>query len=107
MKLIASLLGVVIVIGVGSLLAVYGREFNLRMDAHYAPREEQVRHNTFECSQSHTDGLTHEILDYRDQYGSADAAGKTVIRQRVLGDFNSYTCGDLPESVQSFVNSIR
>jgi len=99
-----AIAGVIIVIG-GLTLA--GREYSLRMEAHYAPREEQVRHNTFECSQSHTDGLTHEILDYRDQYGKADAGGKAVIRQRVLGDFNSYTCGDLPESVQSFVNSIR
>jgi len=107
MEFIKAFLATVGVILAVTALGIGGRYVALHSDAYFAPREEQVRHNTFECSQSHTDGLTHEILDYRDQYGSADAAGKAVIRQRVLGDFNSYTCGDLPESVQSFVNSIR
>ncbi|MFM0165726.1 hypothetical protein PQR39_35520 [Paraburkholderia sediminicola] len=109
MKLIAGLLAVAGVIAVGSLLTVYGREFALRMDAHYAPREEQVRHNTFECSQSHSDGMAREIRQYQDQYGTADAAGKAIIRQRVLQDAesqNSDAC-PLPSDVQSFVQSLR
>lgn len=109
MKLIAGLLAVVGVIAIGSLLTVYGREFSLRMEAHYAPREEQVRHNTFECSQSHSDGMAREIRQYQDQYGTADAGGKTIIRQRVLQDAesqNSDAC-PLPSDVQSFVQSLR
>jgi hypothetical protein len=107
MEFIKAFLATVGVILAVTALGIGGRYVALHSDAYFAPREEQVRHNTFECSQSHTDGLTHEILDYRDQYGKADAAGKEVIRERVLGDFNSYTCGDLPQSVQTFVNSIR
>jgi hypothetical protein len=99
-----AVVGVLIFI---SAAAVGGRYLSLHSNAYFAPREEQVRHNTFECSQSHTDGLVHEIRDYRDQYGAADSAGKAVLRQRVMQDFNSYTCGDLPSDVQSFVNTIR
>jgi hypothetical protein len=98
--------GVILVIG-GLTLA--GREYSLRMEAHYAPREEQVRHNTFECSQSHADGMAREIRQYQDQYGTADAPGKTIIRQRVLQDAesqNSDAC-PLPSDVQSFVSSLR
>jgi hypothetical protein len=101
-------------IGIGILalvsvvaLSVGGSGLNYWLNKTFSPLNEQVRHDTFECSQSHTDGLVHEIRDYRDQYGRADAAGKAVLRQRVMQDFNSYTCGDLPSDVQSFVNSIR
>ncbi len=107
MKFIASFLGIVGVVGAVLVLTVGGREFGLRMESHYAPREEQVRHNTFECSQSHTDGLVHEVRDYQDQYRTADAAGKAVLRQRVVQDVESYTCGELPSDVESFFQSIR
>jgi hypothetical protein len=96
-------------------LAVAGREFSLRMESHYAPREEQVRHNTFECSQSHADGMAREIRQYQDQYNALDAAdaktpgSRIVIRQRVLQDAesqNSDAC-PLPSDVQQFVTSLR
>jgi hypothetical protein len=109
MDFIKGFLAIVGVIVAISLLGIYGREFALRMDAHYAPREEQVRHNTFECSQSHSDGMAREIRQYQDQYGTADAAGKAVLRQRVLQDAesqNSDAC-PLPSDVQSFVQSLR
>jgi hypothetical protein len=104
----AFLITVAVVLGIAAL-GVAGREFSLRMNAHYAPREEQVRHNTFECSQSHSDGMAREIRQYQDQYGAADTAGKAVIRQRVLQDAesqNSDAC-PLPSDVQSFVQSLR
>jgi hypothetical protein len=104
LKVFFAIVGVSIAL---AALGVGGREFALRMDSHYAPREEQVRHNTFECSQSHTDGLVHEIRDYQDQYRTADDAGKAIIRQRVLQDSESYTCGDLPSDIQSFIQTIR
>jgi predicted lipid-binding transport protein (Tim44 family) len=106
LKAFFGVIGVVIVV---SALAVAGREYSLRMEAHYAPREEQVRHNTFECSQSHSDGMAREIRQYQDQYGTADAAGKTILRQRILQDAesqNSDAC-PLPSDVQLFVQSIK
>jgi hypothetical protein len=115
MDLIKGLLafaGIVIVIGA---LGLAGREYSLRMESHYAPREEQVRHNTFECSQSHSDGMAREIRQYQDQYNVLDPndpktpGSKIVIRQRVLQDAesqNSDAC-PLPSDVQSFVSSLR
>lgn len=97
----------VVVVALVLTLGVVGREYALRMDSHYAPREEQVRHNTFECSQSHTDGLVHELRDYRDQYAHADASGRSVLRDRFMQDFDAYTCGDLPADVRDFAATLN
>jgi len=107
MKIFAYIgIGILVLVGVAAL-SVGGNGLHYWLNKTFSPLNEQVRHETFECSQSHTDGLVHEIRDYRDQYGHADDAGKAVLRDRVMQDFNSYTCGDLPSDVQSFVNSIR
>jgi len=109
MDLIKAVLAVAGIVLFITGLTIGGREIALRANAHYAPREEQVRHNTFECSQSHSDGMAREIRQYQDQYGTADAAGKTIIRQRVLQDAesqNSDAC-PFPSDVQSFVQSLR
>jgi hypothetical protein len=96
--------GVVIAL---AALTIGGREFALRMNSHYAPREEQVRHDTFECSASHTDGLAREVRQYMDQYRSADAGGREVLANRIKQEVDSYTCGDLPADVQSFRQSLN
>jgi hypothetical protein len=53
--------------------------------------------------------MAREIRQYQDQYGTADAGGKTIIRQRVLQDAESQNSDDcpLPSDVQSFVQSLR
>ncbi|WP_321913520.1 hypothetical protein [Paraburkholderia sp. J11-2] len=87
-------------------LIVGGRELALRMNAHYSPREEQVRHDTFECSASHTDGLVRELRQIRDQYRAADPAGRSALADTFKHDADGFTCGDLPADIQSFRNSL-
>lgn len=105
-----AIVGVVVAI---SALGIYGREFALRMDSHYAPKEEQVRHNTFECSASHADGITREIRQYQDQFNAAvksgDAGAQALLRNRILQEAESQSNDDCPQpsDVQSFVQSLR
>lgn len=111
----AGFFGTLAVIAVIGALAIGGREFSLRMNAHYAPKEEQVRHDTFECSASHSDGMVREIRQYQDQYNALDPAdpktpgSKALISERVRQDAqtqNSDAC-PFPSDVQSFVQSLR
>ncbi len=88
-------------------LAFYGNGLGYLVNKTFMPLNEQVRHNTFECSASHSDGVAHEIRQYQDQYSKTDADGRILIRQRVIQDAEEYTCGDLPKDVKDFVNSIR
>lgn len=99
-------MGLCIVVALAAL-AFGGREFALRMDSHYAPREEQVRHNTFECSDSHTDGLVRELRQIRDQYRAADPAGRAALADTFKHDYDGFTCGELASDLQSFRNSLN
>jgi hypothetical protein len=99
---IGGILAIVLVFA----LATGGRYFNWRSNQYFAPREEQVRHDTFECSQSHTDGLVRELRQIRDDYQKADPAGRAVLADRFKNDADAYTCGELPSDVQSFRNGL-
>ncbi len=98
---------IVLVLAGIAALTFYGNGLGYLVNKTFMPLNEQARHNTFECSASHSDGVAREIRQYQDQYHTADADGKIIIRQRVLEDAEEYTCGDLPPAVQDFVNSIR
>jgi hypothetical protein len=75
----------------------------------FAPKIEAVRHNTFECGQSHVDGLAREVRQYMDQYRSADAGGRAVLADRIKQEVDSYTCNDvaLPADVTTFRQSLN
>jgi hypothetical protein len=110
-------IGVLVLAGIALLVALGlgGRYVSLRSNQYFGPKEEQVRHNTFECSQSHSDGMAREIRQYQDQYNALDPAdpktpgSKVLLRQRVLQDAESQTGNDcpFPSDVQSFVQSLR
>jgi hypothetical protein len=89
-------------------LSFYGNGLDYLLNRKFAPLNEQVRHDTFECSASHMDGMAREIRQYQDQYATQDASGRAIIRQRVLQDAESQT-GDcpFPADIQTFVNSLR
>jgi hypothetical protein len=73
---------------------------------YFAPRQEQVRHETFECSASHTDGLVRELRQIRDQYQHADAAGKAALADTYKHDMDGYSCGDLPSDITAFRSAL-
>ena len=97
----------VIVVALGSVLGVYFNLFDLKSDQYFMPRREQIRHDTFECSASHSDGIVRELRQIRDQYIYADDAGKAVLADTFKHEADGYTCYALPPDLQSFMNSIR
>jgi hypothetical protein len=105
-----AVVGVVIFV---SAVGFGGRYLALKSEGYFAPKEEQVRHNTFECNASHSDGITREIRQYQDQYNAAgrvgDTGAQTILRQRILQDAEAQQNDDCPQpqDVQTFVQSIR
>jgi hypothetical protein len=67
MKVFLAVIGGIIVF---ALLAVGGTELGYRLDQHYQPREEQVRHDTFENSATKIDGDNRDMANMRLQYMS-------------------------------------
>jgi hypothetical protein len=113
MSNIKAVLGIILFIIIAALaiigLSFGGSGLNYWLNKTFMPLNEQVRHETFECSASHSDGIAREIRQYQDQYATADAGGRIIIRQRVLQDYEAQTGTDcpLPQDVQNFANSIR
>lgn len=108
-----AVLGIImaIIIALAALagLSFYGNGLNYLINKTFMPKNEEVRHQTFECSASHADGIAREIRQYQDQYATADTGGRIIIRQRVLQDYEAQTGTDcpLPQDIQAFVTSIR
>jgi hypothetical protein len=74
----------------------------------FAPKIEAVRHNTYECGQSHVDGLARELHQYMDQYRSAsDDSSRAILVERIKHEVESYTCNDvaLPDDIVAFSQS--
>jgi hypothetical protein len=96
-------------------LSFGGSGLNYWLYKTFAPLNEEVRHQTFECDTSHIDGIARDIRQYQDQYNALDPAdaktpgARIVIRQRVIQEAEAQTGKDcsLPTDVQSFVQSIR
>lgn len=106
---ISTILAVIAVLAAIMGLSFGGTGLNYWLYKTFAPKVEQVRHQTFECSASHSDGIAREIRQYQDQYTTADADSRIVIRQRVLQEAEAQTGTDcpLPTDVQTFVSSLR
>jgi hypothetical protein len=96
-------LAIIVVLAVLGFAANY---FGLVSDRFFMPRQEQVRHQTFECSDSHVDGLVRELRQIRDQWKGADAAGKAALADTFKHEYNGFTCGQLPEDLQAFYNAL-
>lgn len=90
------------------LLVIFGLNYyGYLADAFFMPRQEAVRHATFECSDAHVDGLVRDLRAIRDQYNRADDAGKAGLADTFRHEANGFTCGELPFDLQSFSNSLR
>jgi hypothetical protein len=97
----------VIVVALGSIIGIYFNIIDLKSSQYFSPRREQVRHDTFECSASHSDGIVRELRQIRDQYNHEDDAGKAALADTFRHEADGYTCYALPPDLQSFSNSVR
>jgi hypothetical protein len=81
-----------VLIGLGWVLAAN----DWKMAQVFAPKMEAVRHETFECSVSHADGLVRELRQIKAQYVAADTAGKAALADIYAHEREGYTCNDYP-----------
>lgn len=107
MKIIGYIaVGILAIAGVFALV-VGGNGLDYWLNKTYSPLNEQVRHDTYECSAAHTDGIVRELRQIRDQYGHADSAGKAALSDTFRHEAEGFTCYSLPSDLQSFEASIR
>jgi hypothetical protein len=108
MRFLGGVLVVILVVAAFALLVVGGTELGYRLDKHYQPLEEQVRHDTFANSQTFTEGMARDLSNLRLQYnatGETDAQ-KEIIRDTVRERYGSYDPNKLPSDLLPFFNQM-
>ena len=98
-----GLLALVGVIALGWILNLNG----LASYRYFAPKVEQVRHDTFKQSQAYMDGMSQDILGMKLDYAKADEAGKKTIADVVYHRAATIDLNDYSADVRSFVEEMR
>lgn len=82
-------------------------ELDVKQEAHFAPKYEQVRHDTFKKSQAYTDGQAKQLQAYQLEYVRGDAAQKQAIASMVLHDMADVDESALPSNLYAFLQQIK
>jgi hypothetical protein len=100
---IGGILAVVLVV----VLATGGRYIGWKSNQYFAPREEQVRRDTFEQSQAYNEGMRRDLEEIKDQYlATNDPASKAALRATFIHRAEGYP-NQLPADLQSFYDSLK
>jgi len=101
-----------ILAGVGSIVAmlgfvwfIQGADFFLYKT--FAPKYEQVRHDTFKQSQSYNDGMVQELQSMRYDYTKANAEQKKALASIILHRTANYPCEKMPYDLCQFVEQLK
>lgn len=85
---------------------VQGNDFFLYKT--FAPKYEQVRHDTFKQSQAYNDGMANELYKMRSEYASAkDDQTRDAIADMILHRASQYDTTRLPRDLQAFIIKLR
>ena len=99
-----AVFALVAILGLGWLAT--GNDFFLYQ--FFAPKYEQVRHDTFKESQAYNDGMKNDLQDLWIQYsGDITPAQKEAIASTILHRFASYDESKLPPDLKMFLVQLR
>lgn len=104
MKIAAKVIGSIVAV-LAVVWIAQGNDFFLYKV--FAPKYEQVRHDTFKNSQAYNDGMLNELRHAQLEYEKASPAHKDAIGSIVSKQFASYDENRLPSDLRSFVQRLR
>ncbi len=108
---VVGVLSTAIVVVVLGALGLGGRWVNMRVEAWFAPREQDIRREVFEGTKSYNEGKSQELVKYKFEYdkakGKGDAATMTAIESAVRHSFGDYEDDRLSPDLQDFVRQCK
>lgn len=108
MKALGAVFLAILIIGAGTGLGWLAQGNDFFMFQFFAPKYEQVRHNTFEQSQAYNEGMIRDLENIMMQYQTADATGKAALKATVMHRFEAYPNRDvMPGDLQAFYNQLK
>ena len=104
-KVVGLVVGVLVaILGLGWL--AMGNDFFLYQ--FFAPKYEQVRHDTFKESQAYNDGMKNDLQDLWIQYtGNITQEQRDAVASTILHRFASYDESKLPPELRTFLVQVR
>lgn len=105
LRVLGILIGVLV--GMFAFVFVLGL-FSLGYYKFFAPKEENIRREVFEQTQSYVHGKIQDLAKYQNEYNDADTDEKEVIRQLIIVRFAEFDETKIkPITLRSFLISMR
>lgn len=89
------------------LLGVFTRGGNLAFDKFFAPKEEQVRRETFEQSKAYNDGMFQELRAMQFEYLKAPTNSQDALASVILHRVAAFPTSKLPADLSSFITGLE
>jgi hypothetical protein len=99
--------GTVIVAALAVGVGWCGRANGLWMDKTFAPKEEQVRKQTFEESKAYNQGMVQELQNMQFEYIKAKPEQQAALASIILHRAADYDADKLPTDLRSFINKLK
>ena len=90
-----------------TVFGLWARGVGWLSDKTFAPREEQVRHDTFKESQAYNDGMAQDLDGFYLEYQKGSAEQKAALRAVALHRLAAYPTERLPVHLQQWVRTLR
>ncbi len=73
----------------------------------WAPKQENVRRQVFENTQSYVQGKTEYLAKLRFEYQQAEGDHKSALRTLIISEASTVDNSNLPQDLQSFIRSLQ
>jgi len=102
-----AILAIVIFVVVLGALGLGGRYINMKVEAWFAPQEQNIQREVFENTKSYNEGKEQELVKYRVEYMRGDEDDKKAIASAVRAAFADYDSSRLDPELRNFVNECK
>ena len=108
---ILSLVGVGLFVLAMVALGLGGRWVNMKVEAWFSPREQNIQREVFENTKSYNEGKEQELVKYKFEHDKANGKGDTAtmaaIKSAVRHSFGDYEEDRLSPELQDFVRQCK
>jgi len=106
--IIGCILGLVVLIILGMSLTFGGRFFSLEMNKFFGTKEQDVKREIFEQSQSYVHGMSQELGKYYAEYQGATQEDREAMKAVIQVRFSAFDSSNLtsPE-MKTFLTNMR
>jgi hypothetical protein len=109
--IVGGVLGLIMLIVILGAMGLGGRYINMKVEAWFAPREQNIQREVFENTKSYNEGKEQELVKYKFEYdkarGKDDVGTMRAVESAVRHSFADYEDDRLSPELQEFVRQCK